>query len=69
MLPFSPRQAEVVELTEKQYTRREIAEMLGIGATTVKYHLQRAANKDPAYAQVWRADNIARTRRANLEVI
>ncbi len=44
---FTPQEQRVVELTEQNLGRQEIAAELGIDERTVDYHLYNAGNKVP----------------------
>jgi DNA-binding CsgD family transcriptional regulator len=59
MTELTPRQAEIAELTEKGFTRKQIGDMLYISPGTVKVLAHRAARRRPDLARTWRAVNLA----------
>lgn len=45
METLTPREAEILDLLGRGYVTKEIAEMLGIGFTTVRYHIRHIYSK------------------------
>lgn len=59
MSELTRREEEIVELTQKGFSRREVGEMLDIKPNTVKVLVRRAARRRPDLATLWRAANLA----------